>query len=86
MIDILRHMRYVSVDSSIFRILAQFNKFMYMKTCSEPMAYSGIFRTVDIFCQFEAHYSGITHEHFMHIPKLIYDDSGIFKTPTYLGT
>ena len=50
------------------------------------MAYSGIFRTVDIFCQFEAHYSGITHEQFMHIPKLIYDDSGIFKTPAYLGT
>ena len=33
---------------------------MYIEAYSEPMAYSGIFRTIDIFSQFQARYSGIT--------------------------
>ena len=40
---------------------------MYIKAYSEYMAYSGIFRTVDIFIQFQAHYSGINQEQFMYI-------------------
>ena len=35
------------------------------------MAYSGIFRTADIFSQFQARYSGIIQEQFMHILNLI---------------
>ena len=35
------------------------------------MAYSGTFRTVDIFIQFQARYSSITQERFMHILNLI---------------
>ena len=31
------------------------------------MAYSGIFRTVDIFIQFQTRYSGITQEQFMNL-------------------
>ena len=38
---------------------------MYIKAYSEYMVYSGIFRTGDIFSQFEALYSGITQEQFM---------------------
>ena len=48
-------------------IKTQLNVFMYIKAYSEYMAYSGIFRTVDIFNQSQAHYSGITQEQFMHI-------------------
>ena len=44
---------YILADSSIFRILAQSDIFIYKKTYSEPMAYSGIFRTIDIFGQFQ---------------------------------
>ena len=44
---------------------------MYIKAYSEYMAYSGIFKTVDTFSQFQARYSGITQEQFMHILKLI---------------
>ena len=44
---------------------------MYIKAYSEYMAYSGIFRTVDIFSQFQARYSGITQEQFMHTLNLI---------------
>ena len=44
---------------------------MYIKADSECMAYSGIFRTADIFSQLQTHYSGITQEHFMHILNLI---------------
>ena len=44
---------------------------MYIKAYSDYMAYSGIFRTGDIFSQLQAHYSGITQEQFMHIPNLI---------------
>ena len=43
---------------------------MYIKAYSEYMAYSGIFRTGDIFSQLQAHYSGITQEQFVHIPNL----------------
>ena len=35
------------------------------------MAYSGIFRTVDIFSLSQAFYSGINEEEFMHILNLI---------------
>ena len=62
---------YISADSGIFRILAQLDIFMYIKGYSEPMVYSSIFRTTDIFSQFQAHYSGITHEQFMHTLNLI---------------
>ena len=44
---------YVLVDSEIFRILAQFDMLMYIKAYSEPMAYSPIFITDDIFSQFQ---------------------------------
>ena len=59
---------------------------MYIKAYSEYMAYSGIFGTVDIFSQFQAHYSGITQEQLMHILNLIYVDSSIFRTLAYLDT
>ena len=39
---------------------------MYIKVYSEPVAYSGIFRTVDIFSQFHTRYSD-TQEQFIHI-------------------
>ena len=44
---------------------------MYIKVYSEYMAYSAIFKTVDIFSQFQAHYSGITQEQRMHILNFI---------------
>ena len=44
---------------------------MYIKAYSEYMAYPGIFRTVDIFSQFQARYSGFTQEQFMHILNLL---------------
>ena len=50
------------------------------------MAYSAIFRTIDIFSQFQARSSGITQDQFMLIPNLIQADSGIFKNLAYLGT
>ena len=57
----------------MFRILAQLelDMFMYIKAYLESMVYSGIFGTIDIFSQFQARYSGITQEEFMHILKLI---------------
>ena len=58
---------------------------MYIKAYLEYMAYSDIFRTGDIFSQFQAHYSGITQEQFMDILNLIQADSGIFRTLAYLG-
>ena len=33
---------------------------MYIKAYSEYIAYSGIFRTADMFSQFQARYSGTT--------------------------
>ena len=59
---------------------------MYIKAYSEYMAYSGIFRTGDIFSQLQAHYSGITQEQFMHIWNLIQADWGIFGTLAYIAT
>ena len=50
------------------------------------MAYSSIFRSIDIFSQFQTRYSGITQEQFLHILNLIQADSGIFRTLVYLGT
>ena len=44
---------------------------MYIKGYSAYVACSGIFRTVEIFNQFQARYSGITQEQFMHILNLI---------------
>ena len=38
---------YALADSGIFRFLAQLDIFMYIKGYSEPIAHSGIFRTVD---------------------------------------
>ena len=43
---------------------------MYINAYLEYMAYSGIFRSGDIFGQFQAHYSGITQEQFMNILSL----------------
>ena len=43
---------------------------MYIMAYSEPMTYSGIFRTVDIFRHFYARYSG-TQEQFMYILNVI---------------
>ena len=37
----------------MFRILTQLDMFKYTKAYSEPIAYSTIFRTADIFSQFE---------------------------------
>ena len=59
---------------------------MYIKAYSECMAYSGIFRTGDIFSEFLAHYLGIAQEQFMHILNLILADPGIFRTLAQLDT
>ena len=84
--------REYSVSAILRRILnatrniqAQLDIFMYIKAYSEYMAYSGIFRTVYIFSQFQTHYSGITQQ-FMRILNLIWTDSGIFRTLAYLNT
>ena len=44
---------YILVDSRICRALAQLDIFIYIKAYSELMTYSVIFRTVDIFGQFQ---------------------------------
>ena len=44
---------YILADSNIFRVLAKLDIFMYVKSYSEPMTYSGVFRTVDIFTLFQ---------------------------------
>ena len=44
---------------------------MYIKAYSECMVYLGIIRAGDIFSQFQARYSGINQEQFMHILNLI---------------
>ena len=61
---------YTSADSAIFRILAQLDIFIYIKAYSEPTAFSGIFRYVDILGQFHAPSSG-TQEQLMHILNII---------------
>ena len=70
---------YILADSGIFRFLAQLDIFIYIKAYSEPMAYSGIFRTVLAV-------SDTTQEQFMHILNLNLTDSDTFRTLTYLGT
>ena len=45
--------------------------FWQIPAFSELIAYSGVFRTIDIFNQFQARYSGITQEQIMHILNLI---------------
>ena len=59
---------------------------MYIEAYSEYMADSGVFRTVEIFSQFQARYSGITQEQFMHVLNLIWADSGILRTLAYSDT
>ena len=44
---------FILADLGRFRVLAQLYIFMYIKAYSEPMAYWGIFRTADIFSQFQ---------------------------------
>ena len=56
--------------------------FIYIKAYSEPMAYSAIFRTVDIFRQFQT----TTQEQFMHILNLVWADSDIFRSLPCQGT
>ena len=58
--------------------------YIYIKAYSEYMAYSGIFRTVDIFSQFQACYSGIAQEQCMHILNLIQADSDILRALAFL--
>ena len=76
---------FITLKYSIFKLLihSKYSKrytqylgavghiYMYIKAYAEYMAYSGIFRTVDIFSHFQTRYSGITQEQFMHILKLI---------------
>ena len=62
--------RYISADSGMHGLLAHLDIFMYIKAYSEHMAYSSIFRAINIFSQFYARYSGITQEQFMHILNL----------------
>ena len=58
---------------------------MDIMTYLETMTYLGIFKIVDIFSKFQARYSGITQEQFMHILNLIQAYSGIFGTLAYLS-
>ena len=59
---------------------------MYIKAYSEPMAYSEIFRTIDISSLFQAPYSGINQEKFLHILNFVQVDSGIARNLADLGT
>ena len=52
-LDILSIFGYILADLGIFRILAQLDIFMYIKAYSYHMAYSGIFKTVAVFSQFQ---------------------------------
>ena len=61
--------KYILAHSCIFRILTY--SCILGRVYLEPMAYSGIFGTIDMFNQFQANYSGITPEQFMHILNLI---------------
>ena len=57
---------YVLANSSIFRVLAQLDIFMYIKAFSKPIAYSVIFRTVKHIQPV----SDTSQEQFMHILNL----------------
>ena len=50
------------------------------------MVYSNIFRTINLFGQFQARYSGITQEQFMLSLNFVQTDSGTFRTFACLGT
>ena len=58
------------------------------KTYSEPMAYSGIFKTVDTLSQFQTllTITASFRHYFMHILNLLRAGSDIFRTLAYLGT
>ena len=58
------------------------------KTYSEPMAYSGIFKTDDILSQFQTLLTTTAsfRHYFMHILNFLRADSDIFRTLAYLGT
>ena len=71
---------YILADSGIFIILAQLDIFMYIKEYSELIFYASIFKTMDLFSQFQVRYSGITQDQFMLIVNLIQADSGMFRT------
>ena len=60
---------YIMIDSGIFTILAQLDMFIYIKAYSEPMAYSAILRTIDIFRQFQT--VSVSQEQFMNILNLV---------------
>ena len=70
--------------------------FMYVKAYSELMAYSGIFRTIDIFIQFQARYSYYSKaiyaysetclRRFRHIQNLEFFRQVIFHAPSGIFT
>ena len=63
----------------IFRMIqAQLDLFMYIKAYSEPMAYSGIFRTADIFSQFQTRAIHAYSEPYLSRFRHIYN-SGSFR-------
>ena len=59
---------------------------MYIKIYSEPTPYSDICRIIEMCSLFQASYSGINQEQFLHILNLVQADSGIVITLAYLGT
>ena len=64
----------------IFRMIqAQLDLFMYIKAYSEPMAYSGIFRTADIFSQFQTRAIHAYSEPYLSRFRHIYNNSGLFR-------
>ena len=71
---------YILADSSIFRILAQVDTFMYIMVYSEPRVYSGTSRTIDKLSQFRTQYAGISQDQLMQILNLTYAGSDIFES------
>ena len=59
---------------------------MYIKIYSEPTPYSDICKIIEMCSLFQASYSGINQEQFLHILNLVQADSGIVRTLAYLGT
>ena len=74
---------YILADSSIFRVLAQLDIFMYIKAYSKTIAYSVIFWTIYI-----KPVSGTSQEQFMNILNLNWADwdISISITVVYLST
>ena len=60
--------------------------YLYVNACSKPIVYSGMFKTIVIFSQFQGRCSSFTQEQFMHIQNLFLADSGIFRALDYLRT